>query len=221
MSYSQHFDADLHKIRALGQTYRKIQVLDADLDLSDLLRTQLVMAVSALDRLLHAILADRLTAIYLNTEKPTPEYYEFIVSKIKQFKPKEYKNDPFASLFHQPLQTDGSNFESLVRSELKTESLQNYYKIREKFKLVYSESESSKEGIWNAITDRTKYTVGDIRQRLDTITERRNKIVHESDMSLDTPNERQPIELSELESTLDFIESIGKAFIAHFAAPAQ
>ena len=75
------FRTSIRHVRNLGAIYKAIRAQTTDiLDLSDVLRAELVLAVSALDHYVHEIVRLGMLEIYRGSRAPTPTFLKFSVS---------------------------------------------------------------------------------------------------------------------------------------------
>jgi hypothetical protein len=89
-------------------------------------------------------------------------------------------------------------------------------RIREGFSLVCDTS-----GLWDRIASvldqnhafGARITGKDVRQRLDAIVERRNKIAHEYDEDPDAQHGKRPIDAASATATIDWIERLAAALL--------
>lgn len=199
--YDNRFENDIAKVKELGALYSYLFKTIQHHDLSDILRAQLVFAVSAFDKLLHEILLELILSIFQKEKPAIQSYYDFIEGMDHKF------------LFHYD-ENNFKQFEKYIQSKLSKESLQQPHKIREIFGKFYKST--GPNGIWDEVASQANLEVNTLLNTLKLISERRNKIVHESDSQLDSIN-KTPIDSAVINQNIDFIEQIGTAFISIFA----
>ena len=77
----QQFRDDIERVRTLGALYDILsQQITSALDLTDLLRSQIVMAVSALDHYIHEITRVGMLEVYGGKRPQTPAFLRFQVT---------------------------------------------------------------------------------------------------------------------------------------------
>jgi hypothetical protein len=160
------------------------------LDLSDLLRSQIVMAVSALDHYVHE--ATRIGMLEsLDGRRPqTPAFQRFAVSLDSALQ----------------IRTATSNIwlETEIRSRHGFLSFQQPDKIADAIRLI------SPIELWNEVGVSLNKPAADIKSKLQLIVDRRNKIAHEADIDPTYPGSgvRWPITASMVSDAANFIEEI-------------
>ena len=77
----KHFEQNIVRVKNLGAIYQSINLqTTAIIDLSDILRSQYVMLVSALDHFIHEMVRIGMIEIYNNQRRDTKEFKEFVLS---------------------------------------------------------------------------------------------------------------------------------------------
>ena len=191
----KHFEQNIVRVKNLGAIYQSINLqTTAIIDLSDILRSQYVMLVSALDHFIHEIVRIGMIEIYNNERRDTKEFKEFILSLDKDLLFKkaimEDKNDVW--LNHQ------------IRYKNGFQSFQQADKIEEVFKLIH------KNNLWIEISAKLNKNKDDLMNQLNLIIKRRNQIAHEADIEPTYQNLRE-IKLEDIEDSIKFIEELVNA----------
>ena len=77
----EHFRANIERVRNLGSLHRilDLQTIDA-LDISDILRAEIVLTVSAFDHYVHEIARIGMLEAYKGNRQPTPAFLRFQIS---------------------------------------------------------------------------------------------------------------------------------------------
>ena len=187
-------------------------------DISDLLRSQIVYAISALDRLIHELVRIGILEIFNNKRKET----------------EKFKNHPFKA------QTILSVIKSLKSSTIPSspdelpEAIINKEIIEKLSFLAFQAPEKIKDAlsyIWNepnkmvilanrmrlagsTENDRQRFLI----QTLQLIVNRRNQIVHEADFDCGA-GIRRSITRKEVEDNIDFIQALGISIYEEVTAP--
>ena len=187
------FHANLVRVRAVHALYLHFSgAVTAAVDLSDLLRAEMVLIVSALDHFVHELTRLGMLEIWRGTRKATPAYRNFSVSL-----------GVAAALAG--ASTVDAHLESEIRTRHSFQSFQKPDKIAEAIRLF-----SSVE-LWNEIGDFLGEDPKDLNIQLGLIVERRNKIAHEADIDPSYPGQKWPIDWTDTDDALAFIEKIGEA----------
>ncbi|MBI2888112.1 MAG: hypothetical protein HYY02_13035 [Chloroflexi bacterium] len=186
------FRSNIAHVRNLGALHHAIKAQTTEaLDLSDILRAQLVMAVSALDHYVHEITVLGMLEIYRGNRPATDAFLSFRVS--------------IRSIHHglaDPANIDW--LESEVREQLGWQSFQRADKLADAVRLI------SEVQLWEGIAQEVGVNAQDAKQRLNLIVDRRNKIAHEADVNPTFPDSRWPIDENLVDGAVDFIVRIGE-----------
>ncbi|MDE2166564.1 MAG: hypothetical protein KGJ66_09540 [Alphaproteobacteria bacterium] len=168
------------------------------IDVSDILRAQLVFAVSALDQFVHELI--RLGMIE--------------IAKGNRPKTRRYNRFPMAIVTIESV-LQGLPAETLISDAVRMRhswlSFQDPSRIAEAVKLI------SSTVLWDAVGRELGMTGESVQTRLKLITDRRNKIAHEADVDPANPGFRWPITKTLATESVEFIErvaiAIGKTLI--------
>jgi len=161
----------------------------AVLDLSDLLRAQIVLTVSALDHYVHELTRLGMIEIFELKRPTTSAFLRFQVSL-----------DGAINGIQLPA---GSGWlEGEIRTKHGYASFQQPDKIADAIRLI-----SSVE-LWNEVSMRLGIRVADIKNHLQLIVDRRNKIAHEADIDPSFPGSRWPITPADATGATDFVERV-------------
>lgn len=194
------------RIRAIYDHLENILHLPHD-EISDLLRTQLVNSVSALDRFLHEIVRIGILQTFANTRGSTSKFKSFpltskTVLKIIQLQGvTPHNEDEYPEYW----------INKEVVEYLKTYSFQHPDKIKDALSYIWNE-----EHKWQVIADGMVLpgaTINDkqkyLQQKIILIVERRNRIVHEADIDPFTGG-RGNISATDVDSIISTIESFAE-----------
>jgi hypothetical protein len=186
------FHDNIARVRALGGVYAAIRrITTAALDPSDLLRAQIVMAVSALDHYIHELTLAGMIEIYNGNRPPTPAYLKFQV--------------PLETAVPGIRSTTASWFEAVIRVKHGYLPFQQPDKVADAVRL-FSPCE-----LWITVAAVMGTTADDIKSRLRLIVDRRNKIAHEADLDPSYPGSHWPLTESDVASVIDFIQNLCEA----------
>jgi hypothetical protein len=207
------FRISINRVRDLIALHNSIKAqATSALDVSDILRAALVLAVSALDYYVHEVVTlgmleihrgnrsepapsanttqsafsrfqvslggarqDRLTAIdiasWLETEMQKIQGYEFLQ--------KSHAISDLAPIISSSILNKLNNtswLESEIRERLGYQSFQQADKIADAIRYI------SDKKLWDEVAIQMSRTAKDIKQQLNSIVDRRNKIAHEADI---------------------------------------
>jgi hypothetical protein len=177
----------------------------------DLLRFQIVYAVSAFDKLIHDLIRIGMRDCFIAARAPTAKYkaetiglgfHELLAAKIEA--------EAIAAVLNQPppLPPKQFLFEQEVQRKLSLMTFQDPDRVTDGLSLIWDEKYK-----WDKIAGQMGLPSQRVRIQLRLIVTRRNAIVHEADVDpvLATKN---PITRQIAMGSTDFIEQCGSA-IAH------
>jgi len=187
-----HFEQNIIRVKNLGAIYDSINLQTTPiLDLSDILRAQYVMLVSALDHFIHELIRFGMLEIYNGNRRATKEFKEFIFSTDKNI------------LFSKAIMEKKSDIwlNHQIRHRNGFKSFQEADKIKEAMLLIIEVD------IWKEVANILGEDVQQIKRRLNLIIDRRNQISHEADIE-PTYQELRTIYIDDVKDSILFIESL-------------
>ena len=191
----EQFRRNVQRVRDLGSLYQALssQTTQA-LDLSDLLRSQWVMSVSALDHYVHELVRVEMLEAFRGNRVRTDAFLRFQVSL-------ESALTVAAALGNDQW------LEEQIRTRNGYRSFQHPDHIADAIRLI------SDEPLWNSVTAHLQTMPNDVRGRLRVIVDRRNKIAHEADMypSHGGVEVLWPIDVVQADEAIAFVEGLVEA----------
>lgn len=163
----------------------------------DLLRSQLIYAVSAFDKLMHDLVRIGMLEIFMGTRASTSKYD---VEPISMQAHMEIVNATIPPREHY--------FEQALVRKFKIVSFQDPAKVADGLSYIWHETQK-----WQKISQSLGMTDAMVRTQLKLIADRRNAIVHEADIDPLT-GAKNPITKAESDSSLAFLEKCGDAIYA-------
>lgn len=162
------------------------------LDITDLLRGEVVSLVSSFDYYIHALVRIGIKEVYCGIRQETTQYKNF--------------NIPLS--YHMKILT--SENELSVLDEFICErhsylSFQQHTKIADAIRLF------SDIKLWSEVASKLSMQQDQIKKQLELYVDRRNKIAHEADIKPGTFGERWPIDKTMVEDMRNFISKVGIA----------
>ena len=195
LSPIEQFQENITRMQNLGGLQAALDnTTTAALDLTDLLRAQIAMIVSALDLYIHEITRIGMLEVY-NGERPqTDAFLRFQVTL-------ESAMQGISNASR-----DGW-LDTEIRERHGHLSFQYPDNIADAIRLFSSCK------LWEDVAKELNLSAQDVKNRLLTIVKRRNQIVHEADLIPDYPGTitRWPISPANVTSTLDFIQDVCEA----------
>ncbi len=188
------FNASISNARELTLLYEYIlNTVKAPHPFDDLLRSQIVYAMSAFDKLMHDLIRIGMVASYVGIRPVSARYHtESISMKIH------------TDLLAATIPPKEVLFEQEVMKKLAHLSFQDPDKVADGLSLIWDEKRK-----WDMIASKMNCSAHDVRTRLRLAAGRRNAIVHESDMH-PLNNSKTPITVGECSEVTDFIQRCGQ-----------
>ena len=186
----------IEAFRASIQRVRDMHVLHASItstvtpivDLSDLLRAEIVLLVSALDYYIHELTRLGLLEIWNGKRASTKAYLKFSVS--------------LDCATHLATTSGAIRLDNEIRSLHSLLAFQQPDKIADAVRLF------SPVELWPTIASAMSTDAGSLKKQLQLIVSRRNKIAHEADIDPSYPGQRWPIARTDVEEALALVEAI-------------
>lgn len=202
------FQNNITQIRQIGEvyTYLKDTIRLSAEDINDILRSQIVNVVSALDRYLHEKVRKGICDIFLGNRPITAKFKNFSLTSDTVMR---VWGDSTLTVVEREMLIN-----SAVSQSLKSLSFQQSVKIKDALSYLWDEPHKMtvlaiEMGMPGATdNDKQKY----LNQRLDLLVERRNQIAHESDMVV---SGKRAIAKQEVDDAVDFIENFVRCLNSH------
>lgn len=193
------FRANLVRVRNLGRIADAPDSQTAQaLDLSDILRAEFVLAVSALDHFVHEVARLGMLEAYRGEREKTPQFLQFRISV----------EGALRGISENP---SGEWLDDEIRERNGHRTFQNPDRIAEALRLV------SDIRLWDAVAGRMDTSPEVVRGRLKIIVDRRNGIAHEADVNPTFHEGLLPIDRRMADDAVDFIERVGENIYAVIA----
>lgn len=187
------FNENINSARNAGALYDYLtSSVTVPASFEDLLRSQVVNAVSAFDKLIHDLIRIGMVEIFTGVRPPTPKYLAEPISI-----------QIHSDLINASLPPKEHVFEQAIFRKLKIISYQDPSKVADGLSYIWDEGQK-----WQKISEKMAQPQSVIRTTLKLIADRRNTIVHEADISPIT-NEKLCITKNECEDLTNFLQSCG------------
>jgi hypothetical protein len=187
------FDICMQRVRSLHAIYVSFgNLVTAAVDLSDMLRAEIVLAVSAMDYFIHQLTRMGMIECWAGRRAHTDAFnrFQLPIAVAKGV------SDPAA--FQQALEEE-------IRTKHSHLSFQFPDKIADAVRLF------SDVKLWDEVAKELGVDSRIAKTTLALIIERRNKIAHEADIDPSYPAQRWPINAAMVERTFDDLEKIARA----------
>lgn len=191
----EQFRLSMDKVRQLGGLYHALTSLTTKaLDPSDLLRAQIVLAVSALDFYIHEITLLGMLETYNELRETTQSYSNIKVPVA--FITKSSAIPPVIGL---------AEFEMFIREK------HGYLSFQQPDKIADAIRHFSNVKLWREVSEVLHEREQEVKETLRLIVDRRNKIAHEADINPTYTGSQWPITVHDVEGAVDFIYRLCEA----------
>ena len=192
----EQFRENIQRVRSLGAIYQAFESQTTPvLDLSDLLRSQLVMSVSSLDLYVHELVRLGMLEAYHKNRIQTDLFLRFQVAMINTLQALQTISIPGNDAW----------LDAQIRARHGYQSFQNPDNIADAVRLI------SDVQLWNAVATQLGASSQDVRGQLSNIVNRRNQIAHEADINPSYPGSLWPISYNMVDSSITFIDNLAEA----------
>jgi len=187
------FQTNLARARTLSGVAESIGALTTPaIDITDIHRASLVLAVSALDYFVHEFVRLGMLEVHRGQRPATETNLSFKVPIVAV-------RTGLANL------TQDDWLDEAVREAHSWQSFQHPDKIADAIRLV------SAVKLWQQVANEIGSNATAVKARLIVIVDRRNKIAHEADMDPTNPGNQWPISGALVKDALDFIDCVVQA----------
>lgn len=186
------FRISIARVRDLIAVHNSLKAQTSNvLDISDMLRSALVLAVSALDYYIHEVVRIGMLEIHRGQRPEPPAFSGFQISL----------GNARAGI------NAGQNIDSWLEDEIRQrhsyKSFQQPNAIADAVRLICDKK------LWEEVSINMGSPAKDIKQQLSRIVDRRNKIAHEADIDPSYPiGDRWPIDELLVNEAVDFLEQV-------------
>jgi hypothetical protein len=200
-----HFEQNIIRVKNLGAIYKNINSQTTQiLYLSDILRAQYVMLVSALDHFIHEIVRIGMIEIYKDKRKETKKFKEFIFNLDEKILFKKAIMVKIINKDNIEPYKDTVWLDYQIRYKNGFKSFQQADKIREAMLLI------TDKDIWEELSSLMNQDSKMLKNKLNLIVDRRNQIAHEADIKFED-KELRDIRSDDIDNSIIFIESLVKS----------
>ena len=186
------FLGNIKKIRDMHALYVSMRTrVTGVIDISDFLRAEIVMLVSALDHYIHEITRVGMVESYEGRRIRTNAFNNFSVT--------------LGSVTLNSGEMGTSWLEEEIRKRHSFVAFQQPDKIADAIRLF------SDVKLWESVSKNISRDRNDLTIHLKVLIGRRNKIAHEADIDPSFPGARWPIDVDMVEEAIDFVSTLGKS----------
>lgn len=192
----EQFRRNIEEARNLGQLYTVLsRKTTSALNVTDLLRAELVFAVSAIDQYVHELVRIGMLECCAGGRAQAQAFGRFqvtlqgVMGAINPPSPVAWLDDE-------------------IRTRHSFQSFQHPDKIADAIRLI------SDVPLWDEVAKGMGMKPKEVKQRLVLIIERRNKIAHEADVDPSFPGKRWPIDAPMVDDAVRFLSEIAESIFA-------
>ena len=190
MNPHDQFKLNIQRVENLQGVYKSLSgTLTAAIDISDILRSEIVLLISALDYYIHSKVLSKIEDAFTGKRTATAKFQTTAVRL------STVKSAIGAGASMQWLLDE-------VYHQHSWKSFQTPESIADALKMV------SDKKVWELVSKALKAPTQDVKDRLRVLVERRNKIAHEADSDPSLPTAKLPISDTDVESAIDFVKSV-------------
>lgn len=187
------FRKNIARVRALGGIHQAIDGLTTPIiDSTDILRSQIVFVVSALDHYVHDVTRIGMLEAFNSQRDKTDAYLKFPIST-------------------RTLMSSQSNSQVITLFEQEIIDRHGYLAFQHPDKIAGAIRLISPIALWEEVAKIMGKEAVHVKITLKLIVERRNKIAHEADLDPSFPNTLWPLFLSDTDSAIQNIVDIGES----------
>ncbi len=186
------FKRNIESAKSLAFIYNTLKdKLIPPIDLSEILRAELVLAVAAVDCFIHDLVRMRMSEIFQASDNPPDAFLNFDIS-VKTAK----------EIIAAPTEDERIKFfEKEIRRRHGYRTFQRSENISQALSLI------GVKAVWHKAGERLGLPSTDIKNRLDMIVQRRDRIAHESDID-PSLGDKYPIDLTKVNDSIKSLEDI-------------
>lgn len=188
------FNRNMDSIKTLHAIHEQFEKTYTALDLSEILRAEYVLVVSAFDCFLHDLVQNYMHVITFDTNDET-----LLPNAYKNFKIK-------LGVLQRMLAADVTNQKQILHAALKKSLSEFSFESPQTIEQALGYIGVRK--IWTQIANKLNLSAEDVKRQLSMIVFRRNCIAHQADIANYTDEFKQPINREDVGWVIDFMEKI-------------
>lgn len=186
------WDANLQNIKQMHWLHEQLVKIVPAMDISDILRSEYVLIVSAFDCYIHDVVLQGMSDIFSGNKTECKSFTDFCIpmSTVKEL------------LATSDVSLRYSIYNASVKKILSKDSYQSP-KSRE-----FALSMVNMKGIWSKVGKKIGMLAEDVKTKLGLIILRRNKIAHEADIENLVSMKKTEIERTDVEEVIAFLNNV-------------
>lgn len=186
------WNLNLQNVKKMHWLHEQLSKVVPAMDLSDILRAEYVLIVSAFDCYVHDVVLQGMTNMFSGNKPDSRAYNEFCL--------------PMSAVKQLLVSTDSAIRESIFNASVKKLLAKDSYQSPKS--VEYAMNLINLKNVWHKVGLKLSMPSKDMVLKLGLIIQRRNKIAHEADIHDLVSMDKTPIDRSDVDDTLAFLDQI-------------
>lgn len=186
------WNLNLQNVKNMHWLHEQLSKVVPAMDLSDILRAEYVLIVSAFDCYVHDVVLQGMTNMFSGSKPDSRAYNEFCL--------------PMSAVKQLLVSTDSAIRESIFNASVKKLLAKDSYQSPKS--VEYAMNLINLKNVWHKVGLKLSMPSKDVVLKLGLIIQRRNKIAHEADIHDFVSMDKTPIDRSDVDDTFAFLDQI-------------
>lgn len=186
------WNLNLQNVKKMHWLHEQLSKVVPAMDLSDILRAEYVLIVSAFDCYVHDVVLQGMANMFLGSKPDSRAYNEFCL--------------PMSAVKQLLVSTDSAIRESIFNVSVKKLLAKDSYQSPKS--VEYAMNLINLKNVWHKVGLQLSMPSKDVILKLGLIIQRRNKIAHEADIHDLVSMDKTPIDRSDVDDTFAFLDQI-------------
>lgn len=186
------WNLNLQNVKKMHWLHEQLSKVVPAMDLSDILRAEYVLIVSAFDCYVHDVVLQGMTNMFSGTKPDSRAYIEFCL--------------PMSAVKQLLVSTDSAIRENIFNASVKKLLAKDSYQSPKS--VEYAMNLINLKNVWHKVGLKLSIPSKDVVLKLGLIIQRRNKIAHEADIHDLVSMDKTPIDRSDVDDTFAFLDQI-------------
>ena len=183
---------NLQNVKKMHWLHEQLSKVVPAMDLSDILRAEYVLIVSAFDCYVHDVVLKGMANMFSGSKPDSRAYNEFCL--------------PMSAVKQLLVSTDSAIRESIFNVSVKKLLAKDSYQSPKS--VEYAMNLINLKNVWHKVGLKLSMPSKDVVLKLGLIIQRRNKIAHEADIHDLVSMDKTPIDRSDVDDTFAFLDQI-------------
>ena len=186
------WNLNLQNVKKMHWLHEQLSKVVPAMDLSDILRAEYVLIVSAFDCYVHNVVLQGMANMFSGSKPDSRAYNEFCL--------------PMSAVKQLLVSTDSAIRESIFNVSVKKLLAKDSYQSPKS--VEYAMNLINLKNVWHKVGLKLSMPSKDVVLKLGLIIQRRNKIAHEADIHDLVSMDKTPIDRSDVDDTFAFLDQI-------------